>query len=92
MKRLFSNVINLTLVLIIGVALSGCTVSNASIGSSSPWSPVDLDTEANPLDVDFVDDNNGFLVGTNRLILETNDGGITWKERNLDIQAKVIFV
>ena len=44
MKRLFSNVINLTLVLIVGVALSGCTVSNASIGSSSPWSLVDLDT------------------------------------------------
>ncbi len=79
MKRLFSNVINLTLALIVGVALTGCTVSNASMGSSSPWSPVDLDTDANPLDVDFVDDKNGFLVGTNRLILETNDGGITWK-------------
>jgi len=91
MKRLFSNVINLTLVLIIGVALSGCTVSNASIGSSSPWSPVDLDTEANPLDVDFVDDRNGFLVGTNRLILETNDGGITWSERTLDIPSEGNF-
>ena len=91
MKRLFSNVINLTLALIVGVALTGCTVSNASMGSSSPWSPVDLDTEANPLDVDFVDDKNGFLVGTNRLILETNDGGITWKERNLDIPSEGNF-
>ena len=85
MKRLFSNVINLTLVLIIGVALSGCTVSNAAMRSSSPWLQVDLDTDANPLDIDFVDDKNGFLVGTDRLILETIDGGISWNERNLDI-------
>jgi photosystem II stability/assembly factor-like uncharacterized protein len=28
---------------------------------------------------------NRHLVGTDRLILETNDGGITWNERNLDI-------
>ena len=87
MKRLFSNVINLTLVLIVGIALSGCTVSNAAMGSSSPWSLVDLDTAANPLDIDFVDDKNGFLVGTDRLILETNDGGISWKERKLDIPS-----
>ena len=85
MKRLLSNVINLTLVLIVGVALSGCTVSNADMGTSSPWSKVDLDPQANPLDIDFVDDKNGFLVGTDRLILETNDGGISWNERNLDI-------
>ena len=86
MKRLFSNFLNLTLVLIVGVALSGGTVSNAAISSSSAWSLINLDTEANPLDVDFVDEKNGFLVGTNRLILETNDGGITWKERSLDVQ------
>jgi len=91
MKRLFSNVINLILVFVIGVALSGCTVSNADMRASSPWSPVELDTEANPLDIDFVDDKNGFLVGTNRLILETNDGGITWSERNLDIPSEGNF-
>ena len=91
MKSLFSNLINLTLLLIIGVALSGCTVSNASMGTSSPWSLVDLDTKANPLDVDFIDDLNGFLVGTDRLILETNDGGVSWKERNLDIPSEGNF-
>ena len=91
MKRLFSNVINLIFVILIGVSLTGCTVSNADMGSSSPWSPVDLDTEANPLDIDFVDDKNGFLVGTDRLILETNDGGITWNERNLDIPIEGNF-
>jgi len=85
MKRLLLNVINLTLVLIVGVALNGCTVSNADMGTSSPWLQVDLETDANPLDIDFVDEQNGFLVGTDRLILETNDGGVTWNERNLDI-------
>ncbi len=91
MKRLISNVINLALVLIVGVALSGCTVSNADMGTSSPWFQVDLDTDANPLDIDFVDDKNGFLVGTDRLILETNDGGRTWNERNLDIPSEGNF-
>ena len=75
----------MTLVLIVGVALNGCTVSNADMGTSSPWLQVDLETDANPLDIDFVDEQNGFLVGTDRLILETNDGGVTWNERNLDI-------
>ena len=91
MKRLLSNVINLTIILIVGVTLSGCTVSNAEMGSSSPWSIIDLETEANPLDIDFVDDKNGFLVGTDRLILETNDGGISWKERELDIPREGNF-
>tara|TARA_B100000700_G_scaffold72896_1_gene81354 strand:+ start:297 stop:1313 length:1017 start_codon:yes stop_codon:yes gene_type:complete len=91
MKRLFSNVINLTLVFVVGLALSGCTVSNAAMGSSSPWVPLDLDTDANPLDVDFVDDKNGFLVGTDRLILETDDGGISWQERKLDIPSEGNF-
>ena len=81
----------MTLVLIVGVALSGCTVSNADMGASSPWSLVDLETQANPLDIDFVDDENGFLVGTDRLILETNDGGVTWNERNLDIPSEGNF-
>lgn len=91
MNRLFSNIINLILVLIVGVALSSCTVSNAAMGSSSPWSLIDLETQANPLDVAFVDDKNGFLVGTDRLILETNDGGVSWKERNLDMPSEGNF-
>ena len=91
MNRIFSNSLNFILVLIIGVALSGCTVSNASMGTTSPWSRVELNTEANPLDVDFVDSQNGFLVGTDRLILETNDGGSSWKERKLDIPSEGNF-
>jgi len=91
MKRLLSYTFNLILILSVGLGLSGCTVNNSSMASSSPWKAIDLNTEANPLDIDFVDDQNGFLVGTDRLILETNDGGKTWNERNLDIPTEGNF-
>ena len=61
------------------------------MASSSPWEPITLDTDANPLDIGFVDSQNGFLIGTDRLILETNDGGSTWKERLLDIPSEGNF-
>ena len=61
------------------------------MASSSPWEPIHLDTDANPLDIGFVDSQNGFLIGTDRLILETNDGGSTWKERLLDIPSEGNF-
>tara|TARA_Y100001968_G_scaffold323089_1_gene360206 strand:- start:136 stop:1152 length:1017 start_codon:yes stop_codon:yes gene_type:complete len=91
MKRIFSYSLNLFLVFCIVIGLSGCTVTNAPMADSSPWQPVKLNTESNPLDISFVDDENGFLVGTDRLILETNDGGITWNERSLDIPTEGNF-
>jgi photosystem II stability/assembly factor-like uncharacterized protein len=46
---------------------------------------VALDTSSNALDVAFSSDNNGFLVGSNRLIMETDDGGASWQPRALDL-------
>ena len=40
---------------------------------------------------DFIDDNHGFLVGSNRLIMESTDGGETWEKRSLDITAEENF-
>ena len=91
MKRFFSYFLNLTLLTFVCIGLSSCTVSNASMASSSPWQKVNLETDANPLDIGFVDSKKGFLVGTDRLILETNDGGITWNERTLDIPSQGNF-
>ncbi len=85
MKRLIDYSFNLLLTLCIGLGLSGCVASRLPMATASPWEEVQLETQANPLDIAFVDDSNGFLVGTNRLILETNDGGEHWKERSLDI-------
>ncbi|MFM7514952.1 MAG: photosynthesis system II assembly factor Ycf48, partial [Cyanobium sp.] len=57
----------------------------------SPWQPVPLATTANPLAVAFTDDRHGFLVGSNRLILETDDGGASWQERSLDLPPEENF-
>ena len=58
--------------------MSGCVSTRLPVASSSHWREVDLQTDANPLDISFIDENHGFLIGTNRLIRETNDGGKTW--------------
>lgn len=47
--------------------------------------------QSNTLDIDFIDDNHGFLVGSNRLIMETTDGGKTWEERSLDLSSEENF-
>ena len=61
------------------------------MSDSSPWKTIQFEDQANALDVDFVDDENGFLVGSNRLIMESNDGGETWEKRNLDLPSEENF-
>ncbi len=85
MKRLLSSLINVCLVVSLGFVLSGCVTTRLPIASSSPWAEIQLETEANPLDLSFIDAEHGFLVGTNRLILETTDAGKTWEERKLEL-------
>ena len=91
MTRFVSSAINLLLVLVLGVSLSGCVTTRLPVASTSPWQALNLDTEANPLDVAFTDANHGFLVGSNRMILETNDGGSSWSERSLDLPEEENF-
>ncbi len=91
MKSFFSSFFNLVLIVSIGLGLSGCVTTRLPIASSSPWQAVELGTESNPLDIDFVDENHGFLVGTNRLILETTNGGASWQERSLDLEDEENF-
>jgi photosystem II stability/assembly factor-like uncharacterized protein len=52
---------------------------------------VDIHTKSNPLDLAFTDSQHGFLVGSNRLILETNDGGASWQERALELPLEENF-
>ena len=91
MPRLFKPFLNLLLVVAIGIGLSGCVTTSLPMAASSPWEAQDLNTKANPLDVSFSDNNHGFLVGTNRMILETNDGGASWQERDLDLPEEENF-
>ena len=84
-RPLLGALIQLLLVLAIGLGLSGCVSTRLASADTSPWQPVALETSSNALDVAFSSDNNGFLVGSNRLIMETDDGGASWQPRALDL-------
>jgi photosystem II stability/assembly factor-like uncharacterized protein len=90
-KRFFSPLLSLLLAVVLGFGLGGCVTTGLPAASASPWQPVPLATTANPLDVAFRDDRHGFLVGSNRLILETEDGGASWQERALDLPVEENF-
>ncbi len=91
MKRLFSPILNILLVITFAFGLGGCVSTRLPSEVSSPWEAVTLETDANPLDLSFLSDEHGFLVGTNRLILETNDSGVTWNKRTLDLPTEENF-
>ena len=91
MKRLLNAATQLLLVLVLGISLSGCVTTHVPTATTSPWQALDLDTQANPLDVAFTDNRHGYLVGSNRMIRETNDGGAHWSERSLDLPDEENF-
>lgn len=50
----------------------------------NPWQVIQLPTDANVLDLSFTGDpNHGWLVGAQSTLLETQDGGQTWKPQQL---------
>ncbi len=91
MNRLYSNFFNVLIAIFIAFGLGGCVTTRLPVATSSPWEQVDLNSQANPLDISFIDSNHGFLVGTNRLILETKDGGDTWEARSLELSSEENF-
>ncbi|MEB3331297.1 MAG: photosynthesis system II assembly factor Ycf48, partial [Synechococcaceae cyanobacterium] len=91
MKRLLSPLCSLLLVIVLGLGLGGCVTTGLPLAAASPWQAVDLQTTANPLDVAFSDARHGFLVGSNRLIMETDDGGASWQARSLDLPEEENF-
>lgn len=91
MTVVLRQLLSLVMVIGLGLGLGGCVTTGLPAASASPWQQVPIDTKANPLDVAFTDANHGFLVGSNRLILETNDGGSSWEERALDLPVEENF-
>jgi photosystem II stability/assembly factor-like uncharacterized protein len=91
LRRLLTPLVSLVLLVAMGLGLSGCVTTGLPLAASSPWQPVALATRSNPLDLAFSDAKHGFLVGSNRLIMETEDGGATWQERVLDLPAEENF-
>ena len=90
-RRLLTPLLNLLLVVALGLGLGGCVTSGLAMENPSPWQPVPLATTSNPLDVAFSDSRHGFLVGSNRLIMESNDGGASWQERALELPEEENF-
>ncbi|NDG75142.1 MAG: photosystem II assembly protein, partial [Synechococcaceae bacterium WB8_1B_136] len=91
MQRLVSTLSALVLSVVLALGLGGCVTTGLPTATASPWQPVDIHTKSNPLALAFTDGQHGFLVGSNRLILETNDGGASWQERALDLPAEENF-
>ena len=79
MKNLLASIPNLLLSLAICFVLSSCSSTGVKMSESSPWQTIQFEDQSNALDIDFIDNDHGFLVGSNRLIMESNDGGETWE-------------
>lgn len=88
---MFQRLLTPLLALLLALGLSGCVTTGLPTAATSPWQPVTLDTRSSPLDLAFTNDRHGFLVGSNRLILETDDGGARWEERALDLPEEENF-
>ncbi|BAY11831.1 photosynthesis system II assembly factor Ycf48 [Calothrix sp. NIES-2098] len=69
-------------VLIVVLMCIGC--SKVPSTSYNPWAVISVPTEAKLFDIAFTENpQHGYIVGSNATILETNDGGDTWKPLNL---------
>ena len=91
MTNFFSRIRNLLLISFLCIFLSSCSTTGVKTAENSPWDIIQFEKQSNTLDIDFIDDNHGFLVGSNRLIMETIDGGKTWEERSLDLSSEENF-
>tara|TARA_Y100001970_G_C14254593_1_gene874286 strand:- start:6320 stop:7333 length:1014 start_codon:yes stop_codon:yes gene_type:complete len=91
MKKSIKTIINFLLIAFVSFSIGGCVYAGLPLTIGSPWEIIKLNDDANALDIGFIDQNRGFLVGANRLILETNDGGNSWKTRSLDLPPEENF-
>ena len=91
MKNFVSRISNLLLTFVLGTFLISCSSTGLKMSESSPWKTIQFEDQYNALDIDFIDNDNGFLVGSNRLIMETNDGGSSWEKRSLEISSEENF-
>ncbi len=65
MKKIITSIPNLLLSVLVCFVLSSCSSTGVKMSDGSPWKTIKFEDQANALDVDFIDDKNGFLVGSN---------------------------
>ena len=75
MKNFLTSIPNIFLSLLLCLVLSSCSSTGVKMSENSPWKTIQFEDQSNALDIDFIDNNHGFLVGSNRLIMESYDGG-----------------
>lgn len=70
---------------------SGC--GNAYLDSleNPPWEVVTLPVESTMLDVGFIDNQHGWMVGKQTTLLETLDGGRTWEPVALNLDDEQVY-
>merc|ERR1712224_263269 len=82
-----------TLAMILTLNDTSYTLAASSL--SSDWEKIDIPTsrEIVLLDVDFINDNDGYLLGTRQTLLETNNGGKNWipKETSTILDDKINY-
>ena len=91
MKNFLTRFPSLLLAFVLCFVLSSCSSTGVKTAETSPWETIQFEDQSNALDIDFIDNNHGFLVGSNRLIMESSDGGKSWEKRTLDIAAEENF-
>ncbi|MEH2434542.1 MAG: photosynthesis system II assembly factor Ycf48 [Nostoc sp.] len=73
--------------LIVVLMCIGC--SKIPSVSYNPWKVISVPTDSNLLDIAFTNNpEHGYLVGSNATLLETNDGGNTWKPITLQLDEQ----
>lgn len=57
--------------------------------NSTDWSLIKLETSSNINSISFFDDYNGYLAGDSGLVMQTSDGGISWKKNKVDFNSNL---
>ncbi|MCC5665088.1 photosynthesis system II assembly factor Ycf48 [Nostoc sp. CHAB 5784] len=77
----------IAILLIVVLMCIGC--SKIPSVSYNPWKVISVPTDSNLLDIAFTNNpEHGYLVGSNATLLETNDGGNTWKPITLQLDEQ----
>jgi photosystem II stability/assembly factor-like uncharacterized protein len=84
MRSIMSRWQGILAALLVVFACIGC--SNVPSTAFNPWQVINVPTDEKLLDIAFTGNpQHGYLVGSNATLLETNDGGETWKPLKLEL-------